>query len=182
MVFWFTGLPCSGKSTLGVCLHKELWKLGVPSCILDGDDVRRGLNKDLGFSKEDREENVRRIGEVAKLFRRSGLCVIASFISPYRSDRDKVRKLIEENFIELFVNCPLEECARRDVKGMYHKAKMGEIKSFTGVSAPYEEPDNPEIVINTDEFSVEESVQKIMNYLAGIKPKIINRPQYHDGT
>ncbi len=165
-ILWFTGLPSSGKSTIAHKLEEELNKRGIHTYVLDGDNVRRGLNSDLGFSPEDRRENIRRIGEVAKLFVDAGLIVMAAFISPYRESRRFVRNLVEPGeFIEIYVKCPLEVCEARDVKGLYKKARRGEIKDFTGISAPYEEPENPEIVVETDKESVEESVEKILNYL-----------------
>ncbi len=165
-ILWFTGLPSSGKSTIAHKLEEELNKRGIHTYVLDGDNVRRGLNSDLGFSPEDRRENIRRIGEVAKLFVDAGLIVMAAFISPYRESRRFVRNLVEPGeFIEIYVKCPLEVCEARDVKGLYKKARRGEIKDFTGISAPYEEPENPEIVVETDKESVEESVKKILNYL-----------------
>jgi len=166
LVVWFTGLPCSGKSTLAEDLEKKLFKDGVKTYILDGDNVRKGLNSNLGFSPEDREENIRRLGEVSKLFVDAGVVAITAFISPYRKDRDLARTLVgKDEFIEVFVKCPVEVCEQRDVKGMYKKAKEGVIKEFTGVSAPYEEPINPEIVVETDKMSIEECVDKIYFYL-----------------
>ncbi len=165
-VIWLTGLSGSGKSTIAHELDERLYKLGVHSYVLDGDNVRRGLNKDLGFSKEDRAENIRRVGEVAKLFVDAGLIVITAFISPYKKDRSFVRSLLEDGeFIEVYVSCPIEVCQKRDPKGLYRKALEGEIKNFTGVSDPYEPPDNPEIVVQTDKMSVQECVDKIISYL-----------------
>lgn len=165
-VLWFTGLSGSGKSTLSALLEKELFRLGVHTYRLDGDNIRHGLNKNLGFSPEDRAENIRRIGEVSKLMIDAGLITLAAFISPFRKDRDQVRSILEENeFIEIYVKCSLEECERRDPKGLYKKARRGEIKGFTGIDAPYEEPVDPEITINTERLSLEESVQFIINYL-----------------
>ncbi len=163
---WLTGLSGSGKSTIAVALEKALWDRGVRAYILDGDNVRHGLNADLGFSPQDRTENIRRIGEVAKLFTDAGVVNLTAFISPYRADRDRVRGLMGEgDFIEVFVDCPLEECERRDVKGLYKKARAGEIPEFTGISAPYEAPEAPEIVIKTAELSEEEGVQVCLDYL-----------------
>jgi len=163
---WMTGLPASGKSTAAVALEKELWDRGVHAYILDGDNVRHGLNKDLGFSPEDRNENIRRIGEVAKLFTDAGVINITAFISPYRSDRDQARSLTKPGeFLEVFVDCSPEECERRDPKGHYKKARAGEIKEFTGISAPYEPPLNPEITIRTHAQSEAECVATIMTYL-----------------
>lgn len=171
---WLTGLSGSGKSTIAVALEKALWDRGVRAYILDGDNVRHGLNADLGFSPEDRTENIRRIGEVAKLFTDAGIVNLTAFISPYRADRGRVRALMGEgDFIEVFVDCPLEECERRDVKGLYKKARAGEIPEFTGVSAPYEPPEAPEIVLKTAELSEDESVRVCLDYLErhGYVPK-----------
>ena len=162
-VLWFTGLSGSGKSTLANALDKELNSKKYNTYILDGDNVRMGLNKDLGFSPEDRKENIRRISEVAKLFADSGKVVLTAFISPYSNDRTAARKLIGDDFIEIFVNTPLEECIRRDPKGLYKKALNGEIKGFTGIDAPYEEPKNAEIEIK--DMTLHESVNFIMNKL-----------------
>jgi adenylylsulfate kinase len=165
---WFTGLSAAGKSTLAVAMEEALYKHGCNSYVLDGDNVRHGLNKNLGFSQEDRAENIRRIGEVAKLFRDAGVINLTAFISPYRSDRLLARKLAEDEndaFIEVFVDCPVEVCEERDPKGMYKKARVGAIKDFTGVSAPYERPDKPEIHLLTHKRTVEECVKTIMGYL-----------------
>jgi adenylylsulfate kinase len=166
VVIWFTGLSSSGKSTLAHAVEEELFKLSHLSYVLDGDNVRHGLNKNLGFSPEDREENIRRIGEVAKLFAQAGLITMTAFISPYRKDRDNNRSLLEEGeFIEVFMKVSLPEAERRDPKGLYKKARAGEIKEFTGISAPYEEPLHPEIFIDTDTFSLEESKDMVIRYL-----------------
>jgi adenylylsulfate kinase len=163
---WMTGLPASGKSTLAVALEKALWERGVHAYVLDGDNIRHGLNKDLGFSPQDRNENIRRIGEVAKLFTVAGVINVTAFISPYRADRDQARKIMNaDEFIEVYVDCPVEECERRDPKGHYKKARAGEIKEFTGVSAPYEPPLKPEIVVHTDRESEAGSVATILSYL-----------------
>ncbi len=162
-VLWFTGLSGSGKSTLANALDEKLNSNNYNTYILDGDNVRMGLNKDLGFSPEDRKENIRRISEVAKLFADSGKVVMTAFISPYNDDRDEARKLIGDDFIEIFVNTSLQDCIERDPKGLYKKAINGEIKGFTGVDAPYEEPKNPEIEIKS--MTVEESVNFIINKL-----------------
>lgn len=163
---WMTGLPASGKSTLAVALEKALWDRGIHSYVLDGDNIRHGLNKDLGFSPEDRVENIRRIGEVAKLFTAAGVINVTAFISPYRVDRDQARALVEKGeFIEVFVDCPVEECERRDPKGHYKKARAGEIPEFTGVSAPYEAPDQAEITVYTARQSEAECVDSILSYL-----------------
>lgn len=163
---WMTGLPASGKSTLAVALEKALWDRGIHAFVLDGDNIRHGLNKDLGFSPEDRVENIRRIGEVAKLFTVAGVINVTAFISPYRADRDQARALVEKGeFIEVFVECPVEECERRDPKGHYKKARAGEIPEFTGVSAPYEAPVEPEITVHTARQSEAECVDTILGYL-----------------
>ncbi|TMA53196.1 MAG: adenylyl-sulfate kinase [Deltaproteobacteria bacterium] len=163
---WLTGLSGSGKSTIAVALEKELWGRDVRAYILDGDNIRHGLNKNLGFSPTDRTENIRRIGEVAKLFTDGGMVALTAFISPYRADRDQVRALMKPgDFIEVFVECPVETCEARDVKGLYKKARAGEIPEFTGVSAPYEPPLQPELVIRTGDQSVEASVAQILGCL-----------------
>ncbi|GJC77790.1 adenylyl-sulfate kinase [Colletotrichum tofieldiae] len=171
---WLTGLSASGKSTVATALEQHLLHLGVAAYRLDGDNVRFGLNKDLGFSEKDRNENIRRIAEVAKLFADSSTVAITSFISPYRADRQVARELHSQAsqnnddaipFIEIFVDVPLEVAEQRDPKGLYKKARAGEIKDFTGISAPYEEPLNPEIVIRTDKSSVEECVAQIADWL-----------------
>lgn len=165
-VLWFTGLSASGKSTLANALSRELHRLGVKSYVLDGDNIRHGLNKNLGFSPEDRKENIRRIGEVTKLFVDAGMIAITAFISPYKEDRDGVRNLLKkEEFIEVFVKCNIEECEIRDPKGIYKRARAGEIKEFTGISAPYEEPENPELILETDAMCPEECVESLLNYL-----------------
>ncbi len=169
-VLWFTGLSASGKSTLANELSKELHEMGVKNYVLDGDNIRHGLNKNLGFSADDRKENIRRIGEVAKLFVDAGLIVMSAFISPYEEDREKVRKLLEEEqFIEIFVKCPISECEKRDPKGVYKRAAAGEIKEFTGISAPYEEPENPEIILETDKMTIEQCVGALLDYLMTYK-------------
>ncbi len=163
---WLTGLSGSGKSTIAVELEHALVENKHQAYILDGDNIRHGLNKNLGFSPEDRTENIRRIGEVAKLFTEANLITIAAFVSPYREDRNNVRKLLNHGeFIEIYVKCSLEVCEERDTKGLYKKARAGEVKDFTGISAPYEEPLNPELTIDTSELSVEESTRSILNYL-----------------
>ncbi|MDE3841193.1 adenylyl-sulfate kinase [Bacillus methanolicus] len=165
-VIWFTGLSGSGKSTVANELAKELYKNGISNYVLDGDNIRHGLNKDLGFSEEDRKENIRRIGEVAKLFVDSGQVVLTAFISPFKEDRKLVRNLLEEDeFIEVYVKCPIEVCENRDPKGLYQKARNGLIKNFTGIDSPYEEPENPEIVLETDRYSIEECVEQLITYL-----------------
>jgi adenylylsulfate kinase len=163
---WFTGLSASGKSTLAVAAEKALYERGCRTYILDGDNIRHGLNKNLGFSPEDREENIRRIGEVAKLFRDCGVINLTAFISPYVKDRSLARNLGSGGeFIEVFVDCPVEVCEQRDPKGVYRKAREGLIKEFTGISAPYEVPENPEIHLHTDKMTVEECVETIIGFL-----------------
>ena len=163
---WFTGLSASGKSTLAVATEEALYERGYHTYILDGDNVRHGLNKNLGFSPEDRAENIRRIGEVAGLLRDCGIINLVAFISPYRIDRQAARELNNDStFIEVFIDCPVEICEQRDPKGAYKKARQGIIKEFTGISAPYEAPENPEIHLRTDEMSEEECVQLIISYL-----------------
>ena len=163
---WFTGLSAAGKSTLAVASEEALYERGYHTYILDGDNIRHGLNKNLGFSPEDREENIRRIGEVANLFRDCGIISMTAFISPYRKDRQAARELGKDNdFIEVFVDCSVDVCEQRDPKGAYKKAREGIIKEFTGISAPYEPPENPEIHLHTDQMSVDECVRSIMDYL-----------------
>lgn len=163
---WFTGLSASGKSTIAHAVEKELYDKGIRTYVLDGDNVRHGLNSNLGFSPEDRKENIRRIGEVAKLMADAGIVVFTAFISPYREDRDIVRRLFEgDHFIEVFVKCSLEECERRDPKGLYKKARAGIIKNYTGISSPYEEPLAPELVVDTEHLTIEESVNQVIDFL-----------------
>lgn len=165
---WFTGLSGSGKSTIAVALERALFGLGKLSYRLDGDNVRLGINKNLGFSEQDRKENIRRIGEVAKLFGDAGIISLSSFISPYKNDRDDVRRLHKQaglEFIEVFVDCSLEEAEKRDPKGLYKKARAGEIKNFTGIDDPYEAPVEPEIHLHTDEMTVAQEVQIILDHL-----------------
>jgi adenylylsulfate kinase len=174
IVIWFTGLSGSGKSTVAHTVEERLFETGHLCFVLDGDNIRHGLNKNLGFSPEDREENIRRIGEVAKLFAQAGVIAMTAFISPYRADRDKVRALLDDGeFIEVFVKVPIKIAEERDPKGLYKKARNGEIKEFTGISAPYEEPINPELVIDTSELDVEQSAEKVLSYLK--KRGIINK-------
>lgn len=166
IIIWFTGLSGSGKSTLAHATEERLFEMGHLSFVLDGDNIRHGLNKNLGFSPEDRQENIRRIGEVAKLFAKAGIIVMTAFISPYRADRDSVRALVNEGeFIEIFVKVPLDIAEERDPKGLYKKARVGEIKEFTGISAPYEEPLNPEMLIETDKMGLDICVEKVIAYL-----------------
>jgi adenylylsulfate kinase len=167
---WFTGLSGSGKSTIAVAVEKALLGMGKVSYRLDGDNVRMGINKNLGFSEADRHENIRRIGEVAKLFCDAGTIALSSFISPYRVDRDRVRELHEASglpFIEVFVDCSLEVAESRDPKGLYKKARAGEIKGFTGIDDPYEAPKTAEIHLHTDQMSLEEEVRIIIDHLTG---------------
>lgn len=165
---WFTGLSGSGKSTIAIALEHELYQLGKLSYRLDGDNVRLGINKNLGFSEADRKENIRRIGEVAKLFGDAGVIALSSFISPYKGDRDEVRELHKQadlEFIEVFVDCSLAVAEERDPKGLYKKARAGEIKNFTGIDDPYEAPVNPEIHLHTDQMTVEQEVQLVLDHL-----------------
>ncbi len=166
VVLWFTGLPSSGKSTVAHQLERSLFDRGCNAYVLDGDNIRHRLNKDLSFSPDDRTENIRRIGEVANLFADAGVIVIAAFISPYREDRDQARALnAPGRFYEVYCKCSLSACEQRDPKGLYRRARQGAVKDFTGVSAPYEEPQNPEILIETHENSLEECVERILGYL-----------------
>jgi len=165
---WFTGLSASGKSTIAFTIEHALVERGHLSFVLDGDNIRHGLNKNLGFSPEDRDENIRRIGEVSKLFADAGLLTLTSFISPYRADRDRARQIHEEAglaFIEVFVKASVNVCEQRDPRGLYAKARTGEIKEFTGISAPYEEPLKPEILLDTEKLTVEQSAAKVLEYL-----------------
>ena len=167
LVIWFTGLSAAGKSTIAEQLRLELIHRNKQVCILDGDKVREGLCSDLGFCHEDRVENIRRVAEVAKLFCEAGIIVIVALISPYREDRLRARDRIgHSNFIEVFVDCPIEECERRDPKGLYSKVRKGIITKFTGISDSYEKPLNPEIHLKTDELKIEQCVQEILNYLS----------------
>ena len=166
MVLWFTGLSGSGKSTIANEVSYRLHKKGKLTYILDGDNVRHGLNKDLGFSPEDREENIRRISEVANLFADAGLITITAFISPYIKDRNFCRELVgKDRFIEIYARASIETCEKRDPKGLYKKAREGKIKDFTGVNAPYEEPENPELIIDTDKETIDESAEKVLKEL-----------------
>ena len=163
---WFTGLSGSGKSTLARSVEKTLYEMGQLSYVLDGDNIRHGLNGDLGFSDEDRKENIRRVGEVSKLFVEAGLITLTAFISPFRIDREVVRNMLgQEYFIEVYIDCSIEICEQRDVKGLYAKARKNEIKDFTGISSPYEAPENPEISVNTGVQSLEESTKVVIDYL-----------------
>jgi adenylylsulfate kinase len=177
-VIWFTGLSAAGKSTLANALCEKFHSMHIHGYVLDGDNIRHALNKDLGFKPEDRKENIRRIGEVAKLLVDAGLVAITAFISPYREDRRQSRKLLRsDEFIEVYLKCNLEECERRDPKGVYKKARAGEIKDFTGISAPYEEPEKPEITLDTARYSVDECTEKLLDYLIRngyIEEKLLN--------
>jgi len=166
VVIWFTGLSGSGKSTLAHSVEEKLHSLEYRTFVLDGDNVRHGLSSDLTFSIDDRKENIRRIGETAKLMVKAGIIVITAFISPFREDRRNVRKLLSrDDFIEIYCNASLETCEARDVKGLYKRARAGEIKNYTGIDSPYEEPISPELVVNTGNESLEESVIKVIDYL-----------------
>ncbi len=165
-VLWFTGLPSSGKSTIAHATEERLHRLGCRTFVLDGDNVRHGLSGDLGFTESDREENIRRIGEVGKLFVESGTIVLTAFVSPFRRDRERARGLLlHGDFLEIHCRCPVEICEQRDPKGHYKRAKAGQIKDFTGVSAPYEEPNDPELVLDTATLSVEASVDRVEQLL-----------------
>jgi len=166
VVLWFTGLPSSGKSTLAHQLERSLFDRGCNAYVLDGDNIRHRLNKDLSFSPEDRQENIRRIGEVANLFADAGIIVMAAFISPYLEDREQARALNDPGrFFEVYCKCSLETCEERDPKGLYKRARKGEVNAFTGISAPYEEPENPEITVETDKQSLYECVSEILVFL-----------------
>ena len=166
-IIWLTGLSGSGKSTIAMALERKLFDAGRQVFVLDGDIIRTGLCQDLGFSSKDRTENIRRIGEVARIMANSGLCVIVSFISPFRVDRDRVRDaMLEGCFIEVYVNAPLEVCEKRDTKGLYARAIRGEIADFTGISSPYEPPVSPEVELNTDRLSVAEAVDSVLSFLS----------------
>lgn len=165
-ILWFTGLSGSGKSTIANAVEEYLHRHSIRTYILDGDNVRHGLNGDLGFSDHDRKENIRRIGEVSKLFIDAGVMVLTSFISPFIEDRSFVRNIVHEHeFIEIYIKCPIELCEERDVKGLYKKARKGEIKCFTGIDSPYEKPLNPEITIDSSKLNIDDSVAEIVNYL-----------------
>lgn len=169
-LLWFTGLSGSGKSTIANVVEYELHKQGIKTYTLDGDNIRKGLNNDLTFSPEDRTENIRRIAETANLMIDAGLVVLAAFVSPYKKDRNNIESIVKDvNFVEIYINTSLEECERRDVKGLYKKARAGEIKNMTGISAPYEAPVNPDIEINTEQESISKSVKRIIDH---ITPKL----------
>ena len=169
-IIWLTGLSGSGKSTIAYSVEERLYRRGMKTYVLDGDNVRKGLNSNLGFSMEDREENIRRIGEVAKLFVDAGIVVITAFISPYEKDRALARSIVDPNeFCEVYIKCPLEVCEQRDVKGLYKKARQGALKNFTGLDDPYEEPRHPELIIETAKASVGESVNQLLAFLESHK-------------
>jgi adenylylsulfate kinase len=165
-VLWFTGLSGAGKSTLAHAVEEELHRMGCRTFVLDGDNVRHGLCGDLGFSDQDRKENIRRIGEMSKLFVEAGVIVLTAFISPFRADREKVRGLMgEADFLEIYCHCPIEVCEERDVKGLYKKARQGLIKEFSGISSPYEAPESPELTVETGSYSLEDSVRQVIALL-----------------
>jgi adenylylsulfate kinase len=165
-VLWFTGLSGSGKSTIAHAVEENLYEIGCCTFVFDGDNVRHGLCSDLGFSKEDRAENIRRIGEMAKLFIEAGVIAFTAFISPFRSDREKVKRLFDEgDYIEIFCKCPVEVCEQRDVKGHYKRARTGEIKEFTGISSPYEKPLTPDLILETAICTIEECVSQVIDFL-----------------
>ena len=164
-VVWFTGLSGAGKSTIAHTVEERLFRIGCHSYVFDGDNVRHGLCSDLGFSEKDRSENIRRIAEMCKLFVDAGVIALTAFISPLKKDRERVRSLMGKDFHEVFCQCPIEVCEQRDVKGLYQKARAGEIANFTGISAPYEAPGNPDLVLDTDKHSLDESVDKVMDLL-----------------
>jgi adenylylsulfate kinase len=163
---WFTGLSASGKSTIAHLVERELFNRGIRTYVFDGDNVRHGINSNLGFSREDRRENLRRIAELSKLFVDAGMIVLAAFISPYKEDREYIRKRFDgDNFLEIYVKCSLEECERRDPKGQYKKARAGIIKEYTGVSSPYEEPEKPDLILYTEKYDIKTSVKKVIALL-----------------
>jgi adenylylsulfate kinase len=165
-VLWFTGLSGSGKSTLAHAVEEKLHQCGCRTFVLDGDNVRHGLCRDLGFEESDRRENIRRVGETAKLFIEAGIITLTAFISPFLEDRNRVRSIFQNgNFLEVYCKCPLEVCEQRDVKGLYQRARDGKVKQFTGISSPYEPPKNPELIVETDKLTLEESVIQVMGLL-----------------
>jgi adenylylsulfate kinase len=172
---WFTGLSGSGKSTLAVQLEAQLHNLGFKTYLLDGDNIRAGLNKDLSFTDEGRIENIRRIGEVSKLLLDAGIIVLSAFISPFQADRDQVKKIVgAANYVEVFVDAPIELCEQRDVKGLYKKARAGEVKNFTGIDSPYEAPKQADLVLPTGELTIDESIGRLMDF---VLPKVSSRFQ-----
>ncbi|WP_299332759.1 adenylyl-sulfate kinase [uncultured Psychroserpens sp.] len=169
-LIWFTGLSGSGKSTIANLVEKALFESGIKTYSLDGDNIRKGINSDLSFAPEDRTENIRRIAEVSNLMIDAGLVVLAAFVSPYKKDRENIRTIVKDvNFVEVYINTSIEECERRDVKGLYKKARAGEIKNMTGISAPYEAPERPDIEIKTENESIEDSVKRIIDF---VTPKL----------
>lgn len=169
-LLWFTGLSGSGKSTIANVVEQKLFEKGINTYTLDGDNIRKGINSDLSFSPEDRTENIRRIAEVSNLMIDAGLVVLAAFVSPYKKDRENIRTIVKDvNFVEVYINASVEECERRDVKGLYKKARAGEIKNMTGISAPYEAPENPDIEINTETETIEDAANRIVDH---ITPKL----------
>jgi len=166
-IIWFTGLSGSGKSTLAHAVEEKLHERGCKTFVFDGDNVRHGLCGDLGFSEDDRTENIRRIGQMAKLFIESGVIALTAFISPFQVDRQRVRMMVEqdEDFLEIYCKCPLEVCEKRDVKGLYQRARKGEIPDFTGISSPYQEPENADLIINTSELDIATCVNRVMELL-----------------
>ncbi len=174
-ILWFTGLSGAGKSTISVAVEAALHERGILTMVLDGDNIRHGLCSDLGFNEIDRQENIRRIGETAKLFMESGVVILTAFISPFRSDRQIARSLVaEEDFSEVYIKCPLEVCEKRDTKGLYAKARKGEINNFTGISSPYEEPENAQLTLNTDALDIQACVDQVIHYC--IENNIIKTP------
>jgi adenylylsulfate kinase len=181
VILWFTGLSGAGKSTIAHALEEHLYGLGCRTFVFDGDNVRHGLCADLGFSIEDRTENIRRVGEMAKLFIEAGVIALTAFISPFRADRQRVRSIVAAgDFIEVYCRCPIEVCEARDVKGLYQRARKGEIREFTGISSPYEEPEAPELVLETSKLTVEECVQRVAGLLheRGIVPRLRQRAAF----
>lgn len=167
VILWFTGLSSAGKSTLAHAVEEKLHQVGCKTFVFDGDNVRHGLCSDLDFSPEDRHENIRRIGEMANLFIEAGVIALTAFISPFKADRERIRKLTpEKDFIEIYCNCSLERCEERDVKGLYRRARSGEIKEFTGISSPYEPPDNPELTVDTGELNLTDCVEIVIKFLS----------------
>lgn len=165
-MLWFTGLSGAGKSSLAHAVEEQLYQMGCRTFVFDGDNVRHGLCSDLGFSAKDRVENIRRVGEMGKLFLEAGVIALTAFISPFRSDREKVRSLVPHGeFLEIYCHCPLEVCEERDVKGLYKRARAGEIKDFTGISSPYEEPEDPELVVETGSLSLDDSAAQVIAML-----------------
>jgi adenylylsulfate kinase len=174
-ILWFTGLSAAGKSTIAHGVEKKLFDHGVRSYVLDGDNVRHGINSDLGFSRRDRKENIRRIIEISKLLIDGGLIVLASFISPFRQDRDIIRSSFAgDNFYEIYIKCSLQECEKRDPKGMYEKARQGIIENYTGISAPYEEPELPHLIIDTEKYDIADSIKLVLNYMERENMLILN--------